>query len=125
MLTAENHLEYIQTFELPGNALAVVVDTTTRKEQRDSSNRLLVSIDTIHRLGSTMEERDDADTSPHPLQLCKFRDGKLGQDESMELPAAVRDAGDAKSSGAFGRLANLLYSLENLRKREGEGQEEE
>lgn len=67
-----------------------------------------------------MEERNDADTSPNPLQLCKFEEGKLVQDESMDLPIAVRDDGDASGSG----LTNLLYSLENLRKREGESQEE-
>jgi len=71
-----------------------------------------------------MEERDDADTSPGPLQLCKFRDGKLVQDELFELPIAVRDDGEASASSASGRLTNLLYSLENLRKREGEGSEE-
>ncbi|KAE9381762.1 tRNA methyltransferas-like protein [Stipitochalara longipes BDJ] len=124
VLTEENHLEYIQTMKLSGNALAVVVDTSISNDQSDSSKRLLVSIDTIHTPGSTTKERENAGTSLNPLQSYKFKDGRLVQDESFQLGIAGRDDGEVSGSGASGRLTNLLYSLENLRKREGEGQEE-
>jgi tRNA (guanine-N(7)-)-methyltransferase subunit TRM82 len=124
VLTAENRLEYIQTLKLAGNALSVVVDLLPRKPQSDTSNRLLVSIDSIHKPGSTTEKREDADGNLNPLQSYQFQEGKLILDGTFQLATADPDEGEASGSVASGRLTNLLYSLENLRKREGEAQEE-
>ncbi|PMD31145.1 hypothetical protein L207DRAFT_591614 [Hyaloscypha variabilis F] len=123
-LREENHLEYIQTLKISGNALAVIVDTTSRRGQTHPSNQLIVSIDTFHKPGSTTEEREEAGTILNPLHSYKFKEGKLVQNESFQPAIAAPEDGEASTSVASGRLTNLLYSLENLRKREGEGQEE-
>lgn len=123
MLTTRNRLEYIQTLKLSGNALSVVIDTS-RNHQSNTSNRLLVSIDTIHKPGSTSEAKDDADKNLNPLQLYQFQEGRLIQDGKFQLAAADQDESEGSRSSASGRLTNLLYSLENLRKREEEAQEE-
>jgi tRNA (guanine-N(7)-)-methyltransferase subunit TRM82 len=96
----------MQTVKLSGNALAVVINTSAASDQSDTSTQLVVSVDTFHKPGSTTEEWKDADKDTYPLQSYKFQEG------------------DASGSGGSGRLTNLLYSLENLRKREGEAQEE-
>ncbi len=83
-----------------------------------------MSIDTFHKPGSTTEEREEAGTILNPLHSYKFKEGKLVQNESFQPAIAAQEDGEASTSGASGRLTNLLYSLENLRKREGEGQEE-
>lgn len=114
----------MQTVKLSGNALAVVINPLAGSDQSDSSTQLIVSVDTFHKPGSTTEEWKDADKNTYPLQRYKFQDGKLIQEGVFQVPTPVRDEGDASGSGASGRLTNLLYSLENLRKREGEAQEE-
>jgi tRNA (guanine-N(7)-)-methyltransferase subunit TRM82 len=123
LLTTENHLNYMQTVKLSGNALAVVINTSPESDQSDST-QLIVSVDTFHKPGSTTEEWKDADKDTYPLQRYKFQVGKLIQEGVFQVPTLVRDEGDASGSDASGRLTNLLYSLENLRKREGEAQEE-
>ena len=120
----ESRLEYIQTLELSGNALSVVVDSSPREDQSNPSNRLLVSIDTIHKPGSTTEEREDTGKDLNPIQSYKFQEGKLVQDDTFQLDTAVLDHAEMSGNGVSGRLTNLLYNLENLRKREGEAQEE-
>lgn len=83
-----------------------------------------MSVDTIHKPGSTTEERRNKDNYVNPLQSYKFQEGKLVQDETFRLAIADQDEGETKGSGALGRLTNVLYNLENLRKREGEDKEE-
>ncbi len=107
---------------MSGNALAVVTNAPAESDQSDST-QIIVSVDTFHKPGSTTTEGWDADKDPYPLQLYKFQDGKLIQEGAFQIPTLVRGEGGASGSGASGRLTNLLYSLENLRKREGETQE--
>jgi tRNA (guanine-N(7)-)-methyltransferase subunit TRM82 len=114
----------MQTVKLSGNALAVVINTSAESYQSDTSTKLVVSVDTVHKPGSITEEWKDADKDTYPLQSYKFQDGKLIQAGAFQVPTPVRDEGDASGIGGSGRLTNLLYSLENLRKREGEAQEE-
>jgi tRNA (guanine-N(7)-)-methyltransferase subunit TRM82 len=113
----------MQTVKLSGNALAVVINAPAESDQSDSSTQLIVSVDTFHKPGSTTEEGWDADQDPYPLQSYKFQDGKLIQEGAFQIPTLVRDEIDTSGSGASGRFTNFLYSLENLRKREGETQE--
>ena len=124
MLTAENRLEYMQTLILLGIALAIVFGTSLKEDEFDGSNRLVVSIDTTHKPGSTTEEREDASQNLNPFQSYIFQNGKMVQDGTFQLAIAKQDEGEANGSGAPGRLTNLLYSLENLRKREGDMREE-
>jgi tRNA (guanine-N(7)-)-methyltransferase subunit TRM82 len=114
----------LQTLNLSGNALAVVVGASTTKDQSESPNRLLVSVDTVHKPGSTTEIREHADKSLNPLQSYIFQEGQLVQDGTFQLALADQGDGEGRRSGVPGQLINLLYNLENLRKREGEGQEE-
>lgn len=95
--------------------------TSTTNGQHD---HLIVSIDTFHKPSSTIEERDDADHSQNPLQLYIFREGKLTKETASQIMMVNQDEGTGSSNDASGRLANLLYGLENLRKREGDTQED-
>jgi tRNA (guanine-N(7)-)-methyltransferase subunit TRM82 len=124
MLTGGNQLEYVQTLKLPGNALAVVVDTSTKPNHSVKSNRLLVSVDTIHVPGSTTQGRGEIDRNLNSLQSYEFREGQLIQDEKFKLDIAYPDDRDDSRIGASLGLSNLLYNLENMRKREGDVQEE-
>lgn len=96
----------------------------TTNGQSDAPNRLFVSVDTIHKSGSTTEERGGADRALNPLQAYVFEEGKLIQDASFQIASAVQNEDWTSGDGASGRLTNLLYSLENLRKREGDAQED-
>ena len=121
-LTSRNSLEHIQTLKLPGNTLSVVLDITDLEDT--TANRLLVSIDTFHKPGSTTEVREAALKELNPLRPYKFRGGHIVQDDSFEMAAADQDEASANSRGADGKVTNLLYNLEPLRKRDGEGKEE-
>jgi len=57
----------------------------------------------------------------NPLQAFKFEDQRL----VAALPFEVVEQQEGRSEGDLGRLGNLLYGLENLRKREGDGRDDE
>lgn len=83
----------------------------------DSANGLVFSIDTIHKPGSTTERREPG-TELDSLRGFVFS----GQDlvpSSAKFESVKHDVEDT------GRLTNLLYGLENLRKRDGDGREED
>lgn len=112
LLTAQNQLKYESTLRLAGNALAVVCDVPMNLETSDTVRGLIVSIDTIHKPGSTTEPRCSTDNSINALQCCVFQDPDFIQYEKFESS----DQAEAVEFGTAGRLANLLYNLENLRK---------
>ena len=56
----------------------------------------------------------------NPLQAFTFEHQQLVSARPFEV---VVQQGEVE--GAFERLGSLLYSLENLRKRDGDGREEE
>ncbi|KAK0118877.1 tRNA (guanine-N(7)-)-methyltransferase non-catalytic subunit trm82 [Cadophora gregata f. sp. sojae] len=111
LLTPSNRLEYLQTLALPGNVLALSL----------TSSRLIVSIDTIHKPGSTNELRTETTENLNVLQTFEFSTQELMLVEGALAFAKIEE--DWKLD-AVGRLGNLLYGLENLRKREGDGGEE-
>ncbi len=83
-----------------------------------------MSIDTIHKPGSTTEERHDAGRKLNPLQLYKFKNGQLVREVAFKVSVAGQNEAVANKCEKVGQLKNLLYNLENLRKRKGEGQDE-
>jgi tRNA (guanine-N(7)-)-methyltransferase subunit TRM82 len=87
-------------------------------------NRLLVSVDNLHKPGSTTEQRDDTDKELNQLQSYKFQEGMLVRDRAFCLATGGQEGAAEGRSGASGRHTNLLYNLENLRKKEGEDKEE-
>lgn len=111
LLTPTNTLQHIQRLQLPGNVLSF-----------DSSpESVIVSVDTIHTPFSTSVLRNAAVENINPLQAFKFEDQRL-------IPAAPFETSEQQvemTEVAAGRWGNLLYGLENLRKRDGEGKEEE
>ncbi|KAH6709550.1 guanine-N(7)--methyltransferase subunit trm82 [Leptodontidium sp. MPI-SDFR-AT-0119] len=110
-LTSQNKLEHSQTLPLSGNALAVTVLPSI----------LIVSIDTIHSPGSTSELRSNTNERSNCLHSFEFQNGML---VGGGVAFAEGEEGGEGEVGAVGRLGNLLYGLENLRKREGDGGEE-
>lgn len=79
----------------------------------------MVSIDTVHKPGSTTEQREDKTEVLKSLLSYKFDEGKLVEDGP-----AFSVAEGAVDISAAAHLGNLLYNLENLRKREGDGGDE-
>ncbi|KAH7364496.1 guanine-N(7)--methyltransferase subunit trm82 [Rhexocercosporidium sp. MPI-PUGE-AT-0058] len=110
-LTSQNHLSHNQTLPLSGNALAITL----------LASKLIVSVDTIHSPGSTSETRSNTTDSFASLQSFEFRDGKL---LGGGVAFARGEVGEEEEVSDLRRLGNLLYGLENLRKREGDGGEE-
>ncbi|KAK2626640.1 hypothetical protein QTJ16_003815 [Diplocarpon rosae] len=115
-LTTENRLEHLQTLLLPGNVLCLVGTTV---DASDATAGLIVSVDNIHKSGSTSDLRENMTDFSSSLLAYKFQDRSLVEDGPNF--SQFTDVGDG---GAAGRLGNLLYSLENLRKREGQFNEE-
>lgn len=87
-----------------------------------------MSIDTVHYPGSTWELKDKTEELINPLQTLQFQDGRLTEELELVMAldenAATWRGEGASSTDARGQLSNLLYSIENLRKRDGEGPEE-
>jgi tRNA (guanine-N(7)-)-methyltransferase subunit TRM82 len=108
-LTADNTLEPDQVLRLSGNALSLVTEASTPE-------KVLVSVDNIHKPGSITELRDSTEDSISPFQTFGFQQGGLVQDS---FRVATVEEGEVPEGAASG-LRNLLYSLENLRKRDGE-----
>jgi tRNA (guanine-N(7)-)-methyltransferase subunit TRM82 len=101
-----------------------VLDIPAQEIEIGGHNRILVSIDTIHKPGSTTEKRGDAVGKPNPLQSYQFHDKELVHDVAFQVALADQIEEEASGGGAIGRVTNLLYNLENLRKREGDAQED-
>lgn len=113
-------LKQEQTLGLGGNVLAVVAGI----EAPDGTpSRILVSVDGIHKAGSTTELRNNVEKPISPFQAFSFANGVLNRD-SFSIDASKESE---VTEGVMGGLRNLLYSLENLRKRDGEegGKEED
>ena len=85
----------------------------------EAAGGLFLSVDTVHKLASTTQTKDAATENVTPLHKFIFERRKL-------VPSAIKFE-VAKSDDGMkdaGRLTNLLYSLENLRKRD-DGREED
>lgn len=108
-LTANTTLEPNQVLRLSGNALSLITGAPTPE-------KIHVSVDHIHEPGSITELRDSNEESISPFQTFVFQEGVLVLD-SFGI-ATVE--GNQVPTGAVNGLRNLLYSLENLRKRDGE-----
>ncbi|CAL3964108.1 unnamed protein product [Diplocarpon coronariae] len=115
-LTMENSLEHLQTLLLPGNVLCLVGTTA---DASGATAGLIVSIDNIHKSGSTSDLRENTTEVSSSLLAYKFQDGSFAENGSI-----FSRFSDVSRDGVAGRLSSLLYSLENLRKREGEVNEE-
>jgi tRNA (guanine-N(7)-)-methyltransferase subunit TRM82 len=111
LLTPHPHIQHTQTITLPGNVLSVVL-------VEGHEERILVSIDTIHKPCSTCERREEND-APDSIFLLTSHGEKFVLCETVVKAPEIMDVDFEKA--AVGRLGNLLYSLENLRKREGDG----
>ena len=109
-------LEHTQTVELPGNALSVISINS------DNHRSIVVSVDCIHKSGSTTEHRDSQGQSINPLHSYAFQSLRLIPTSTFEV---VDDPEKLDNGDAMGRLTNLLYSLENLRKSDGDSREED
>jgi tRNA (guanine-N(7)-)-methyltransferase subunit TRM82 len=96
---------------LPGNALAVAADFS------NPQCSIIVSVDSIHKPGSTTSCRSEAGDVLNPLYSFKFQGHELHEASTFKL------ADDDESQSAA--LTNLLYPLENLRKRDGEEKDDE
>ncbi|CZT47976.1 related to tRNA (guanine-N(7)-)-methyltransferase subunit trm82 [Rhynchosporium secalis] len=108
-LTSHNRLEHIQTLRLSGNALALV----------SNSSGLVVSVDTIHKEGSISELRNE-----NPEDLTCLQSYKFEKEQLVPNGVAFAKGEESKETEAVGKLGNLLYGLENLRKREGDAGDE-
>ena len=51
-------------------------------------------------------------------------DGKLVETGDLAIAEMEENNGTVSETGAIGKLSNLLYGLENLRKREGDEKDE-
>lgn len=101
----------------------MVVTTSVSLPIQGSVNDLVVSIDTVHRPGSTTEvHNEEAKTErllgiqfKHNVLIARYGIFNEPVDEAVDI---------SHKSGSIGQLSNLLYNLENLRKRDGDGQAE-
>jgi tRNA (guanine-N(7)-)-methyltransferase subunit TRM82 len=118
-------LEYIQTVRLLGNVLAVLTDIPNNGKK--TTNRSIVSVDTAHYPGSTWELNNKTEDLINPLQTFQFQNGRLMEEPELVMALNEDEAtgtGEVANADVCGQLSDLLYNIENLRKRDGEGQEE-
>ncbi|EPE29584.1 WD40 repeat-like protein [Glarea lozoyensis ATCC 20868] len=102
-------LTHVQNIFLRGNALGVVT----------TPSRVITSIDTIHTPASTIELRS-SDKPDSSFVTFKFTNGVLEEDSDFKI-AGVKDSEIVDADSVENkRMKNLLYSIENLRKRVGE-----
>ncbi|KAF8863476.1 hypothetical protein BDZ45DRAFT_738447 [Acephala macrosclerotiorum] len=118
----ENVLQEPQIVELPGNPLAVITDIPLLSE--GSTGDIIVSIDTIHQPGSITKLRSETSEAEKRLMIFHHWDVGLVPSDAAYKGPAEEDENLVQSGEKIGRLSNLLYSLENLRKRDGDGQDE-
>lgn len=79
----------------------------------------MLSLDTFHKPGSTTKQREDKTDVLKSLLSYKFDEGKLVEDgPDFSVAEGAMDV------SAAAHLGNLLYNLENLRKRDGDGGDE-
>jgi tRNA (guanine-N(7)-)-methyltransferase subunit TRM82 len=83
---------------------------------------LIISVDCIHKSGSITECTDRGDIMINPLQSYKFQDQQLIPVSTFEIVDHQEENDKAIGTG---RLTNLLYGLENLRKRDGDVKDED
>ena len=117
-VSSEGLLAYSQTLSLQGNALDV---TMLAKE-----SYLIVSIDNVHRPWSITDVHEASPDSAELVQ-CFHLENKDGLplwrgDEDIPWLKRVRHEGSFEMSEetAYHSLSNLLYTTENLRKRNWE-----
>ena len=78
----------------------------------------MLSIDTIHKLGSRTEQRGPTTESIRPLWHFMFQGWGLVP-STIEFETVIDEVRD------IGRSTDLLYGLENLRKRDGDAKQED
>lgn len=133
-------ISYNQTLKLEGNVLDVTV--------LGGHDQIAVCVDTVHKSGSHKELRSDEETiaSVQIFALSSVLVTANGRQTSSILPVLDRDVeidtvlpqepdkshvpnGDAKQQRGWERsynsLGELIYGLENLRKRRGTGEDED
>ena len=106
LLTSQGELHHLHTLKLLGNALTIVTDV---------AGGLILSIDSIHKPGSTTDCRENIADGVDSLQKFLFQGREL-------VPSSIKFKvvkEDDEMKRMAGRLSNLLYNLENLRKRDG------
>jgi tRNA (guanine-N(7)-)-methyltransferase subunit TRM82 len=128
-------LDYLDTIQLPGNALSVVTDIPSETGE----THILVSIDNIHLPGSVTErlilgghnvlvtgyeKRKNEDAKVESVLSFTIKDGSLVASQLPLVETIVRSQVEVGGGNTEGRLGGLLYTLENLRKRDGESAEE-
>ncbi|KAF4625905.1 hypothetical protein G7Y89_g12261 [Cudoniella acicularis] len=122
-LTRENTLQYKQTLNLPGNALSVVTNLVA-SETAVPLNKLIVSIDNVFKPGSTSEVRTLGDETATPLLSFHFGNG-LWVPETVFEKSIAKDIENRQAGNVnIVALKNLLYGIENLRKRDNEDRDE-
>ncbi|KAF2186820.1 guanine-N(7)--methyltransferase subunit TRM82 [Zopfia rhizophila CBS 207.26] len=105
-----------EVIPLSGNALDVTFICPS-KETRTA----VVSVDNLHKPGSTTETREDL--GPYRLQYFSYQDGKWGADPTMDATLewfSRRGADDsARNDDAKKAIRDILYGVQNLRKQAG------
>ena len=114
-LTPDNTLQHSQTIVLPGNALSSITNVS------ESTTKLIVSIDNVHKSGSTTDRREESEELFNSLCSYTFQTHQAITGASFDV---VEGREDADNGNVLGKLGNLLYTLENLRKRESDVREE-
>lgn len=104
---------------MPANALAVVIGSS---DNSDTCESVIVSIDSIHRPGSTTELAADAQEPTSPLLLYSFQKRGLSARSGFGLMGSTEHL---KHEYEPARFANLLYNFGKLRKRDEETREDE
>ncbi|KAH8676880.1 hypothetical protein BGZ60DRAFT_526302 [Tricladium varicosporioides] len=111
-LTSQNTLQPKTTILLPGNVLSLI---------SSKNNRIILSIDTIYKAGSTTEVRNEDDQIDANLLSFTFERGDLIRDMNFRKGSVDAVEAGRKEVVNVTALKTLLYSLENLRKRDNEG----
>jgi len=116
LLTGDNALQHIQTVTLPGNALSHIIHDS-RTSAMELKRFLIVSVDSIHKPGSTTAARDDATKETSPLYMYEFQDQLL---KSIITFHSSDEGEGLRMEETSGNFTNLLYNLEALRKKDGD-----
>ncbi|TAQ89808.1 hypothetical protein B7494_g1896 [Chlorociboria aeruginascens] len=118
ILTSENRLKHLQTLELAGNVLDIIINNSP------DQNSVVVSVDSFHRPGSTAERRDDSEEVIKPLLSFQFQDRMLVEQNLFDLERNGDVIKHYSTQVTVANLPSLLYNLENLRKKD-DGLEDE